>query len=215
MPNDDDSTRRVAALGDAIRLGDLRLVRVPWWRAVTVRVWWWVWPYGVALGAALGFILVRAAARDRLESMVWLLAIVFPVGMVVAFVAYRRSQLRYGAVLCRLAVPERLVSRAQLARRPAFEPRMLSTPVLLMADGAGLGLGEGDGVIQLRELGVVLELSCSRSGRVGWCSLQFDGAVDRAPCAGHLELSGHSELFTPGTWPAADRRTSADEGVPE
>ncbi len=187
------SDRLLVALRDAIVAGDLRLQRVAWWRVALVRVWWWVWPSGLLAVAAIGFVMARAEARGRLELSVWLFAIIFTVGMAVLVVMYRRSQPR--DVLCRLALPGRLVTYAKLASRGVIEPRVLSTPVVFLPDQGGLGLREGEGVVRLRELGVVLELSCSPGGRIGWCSVYFAGAADRASCAGRIKTPRRLHLF--------------------
>jgi hypothetical protein len=186
--------RNVLAHGASLFDGEFTLRRVPWWRVVMARAVWWVWPYGVlsALGCA---VVIGRMVRRGLSAQTAALAIAVCaiVALSVGLVIFRRRLARFGPALCRVEVPAVVVRAGRLNARKSFEPRMLTTPVLMTS--TGLALGEGAGLVRLRDIGARLEIACTWRGRIGWGTFVVGDEVARTAACGRLRATAGRRLF--------------------
>jgi hypothetical protein len=121
------------------------------------------------------------------------IAVCVIVALSVGVVIFRRRLARFGPALFRVEVPAVVVRAGRLNARKSFEPRMLTTPVLMTS--TGLALGEGDGLVRLRDIGARLEIACSWRGRIGWGTFVVGDEVARTAACGRLRATAGRTLF--------------------
>jgi len=169
------------ALSDALAnanglMPDDAILRVAGRFSVAVnRIWMHAWPWLFITGVGLVALLARAARRDRLDSTIAIAVVVLPVTLIAGLVAARRLVVSHGAQLCLVALPPEATALLGIPSLVDVKDGRGSIPRHpLMASEAGLQIevgGPRGEPVSLRDRGVVVDLTASKSGVLSHCVL--------------------------------------------
>lgn len=156
------------------------------------RLWLHAWPWWFVAGIGLFAVLGRAGRSGRLDFTLPMLLVVMSITTIVCLVVVRRVVVSEGAQLALVALPPDAVALLGVNYRLSAKDRGGAIPRHpLVASEAGLQIhmnGSQHDRPTLRERGISVELSASRSGLLSGCVLCLDERRVPVRVRGRLQL---------------------------
>jgi hypothetical protein len=164
------------------------------------RVWLHAWPGWLVAVSGGALLLVRSAQRDRLDFTVPMIMILFPITLIVCLVAARRFVISKGAQLCVIALPSEAVALLGVNYQRSSKDGGGTVPRHpLVASESGLGINleaTHDRWLSLRDQGISVELTASRTGLLSRCVLCRGDRRVPVRVRGRLRLKPHGARHT-------------------
>ena len=139
------------------------------------RLWLYAWPWWFMAGIGLLALLARAARRDQLDFTIPMLFVAVAATTIVCLVAARRDPVSKGPQLAIVALPPEAVALLGVHYKLDTKdgggtiPRH---PLVASESGLQIGIkGAHQARPNLRDRGISVELTASRSGRLSRCVL--------------------------------------------
>jgi hypothetical protein len=157
------------------------------------RLWVHAWPWGFMAGLGLMVLLGRAVRRDRIGFTIPMLFVVVSVASIVCIVVVRRVVVSKGSQLALVALPPEAVALLGVDHQVVTRDGGGTIPRHpLIASESGLQIdidGAHPGPLNLRDRGISIELTASRSGLLSRCVLCLGERCVTVRVRGRLQLN--------------------------